>query len=120
MKIIVYNSTYQSALSRKQLEKIKGVLPNEYFEPIQEFHLTTESPGQERFEYLEKSKQAHFCFQVKQKSAGIVSEAVSELLVGLVRIKGNTRWGYYIPDRERIDYQEFLEKWHPKCIAALS
>ena len=120
MKIIVYNSNEQFALSRKQVEKIKEVLPNEYFDPIQEFHLTTESPGQEKFEYLEKSRQAHLCFPVKQKSTNDVSEAVSELLVGLARIKSKTRWGYHLPDQERIDYQEFLQRWHARCIAALT
>ncbi len=120
MKIIVYNYKDQYALSRKQVEKIAEVIPKEYFDPIQELHLTHSRVGQERFEYLGESKQVHFCFPIEQKTADIINEAVSEFLVGLARIKSNTRWGYFMPEQERNIYQEFVEKWHPKCIAAIT
>lgn len=99
---------------------IKDILPQEYFAPIQEFHLTHSLRGAERFEYLQEGKQAHFFFPVEQKSPEIVSEAVTELLLGLVRIKSNTNWGYPLPEREREVNLEFVEKWHSKCIAALA
>lgn len=119
MKIIVYNSKEQYALSRKQVEKIKGILPKEYFLPIQEFHLTPGLQGAERFEYIQEGKQAHFYYPVAQKTPEIVSEAVAELLLGLARIKSDTNWGYPLPQRERDDNLKFIEKWHSKCIAAL-
>jgi hypothetical protein len=59
MKILVYNTKFQHALSRKQIEIIKEIMPKEYFIPIQEFHLTTGSPGQEKFEYDYKTKIAY-------------------------------------------------------------
>lgn len=87
MKIIVYNSKDQYALSRKQIERICEILPNEYFSPIREFHLAHSPKGAERFEYTQENKQVHFYFPVEQKTLEIVDEAVSELLVGLARIK---------------------------------
>ncbi|RLW69813.1 MAG: hypothetical protein B6D71_08875 [gamma proteobacterium symbiont of Stewartia floridana] len=120
MKIIVYNSSDQYALSRKQIEKIKEALPNEYFEPIQEFHLTHSMRGSERFEYLKEEKQAHFCYPVEQKSKGTTDEAVSELLLGLVRIKSNTKWGHPLSRIEREGYMGFIEMWHSKCLSEIS
>ena len=120
MKIVVYNSSDQFALSRKQIEKIKEVLPNEYFAPIQEFHVTHSQRGAERFEYIKEGKQAHFYFPVKQKTPEIVSEAVTELLIGLTRIKSNSNWGYPLPENERSLYLGFVEQWQSKCLAAFS
>jgi len=120
MKIIVYNSLDQYALSRKQIEKIKNILPDEYFAPIQEFHLTHSLRGSERFEYLKENKQAHFFYPVKQKSPEITDEAVSELLLGLARIKSNTNWGHPLSKIERDGYKGFIEKWHSKCLSAIS
>jgi hypothetical protein len=120
LKIIVYNSKDQYALSRKQIEKLKDVLPNEYFAPIQEFHVTHSLRGSERFEYNENNKEAHFYFPIVKKSPEIVSEAVRELLLGLSRIKTDTNWGYPLSDIERNKNMDFVNKWHQKCVAALA
>ncbi len=120
MKIIVYNFKDQFALSRAQIENIKSILPNEYFDPILEFHLTWKSPGQERFEYLIESKQAHFCFPTKEKTAIILDEAVTELLFGLARIKSDTHWGRSAHARERMEHQNFVTQWHKTCMENLS
>ena len=120
MKIIVYNSKNQYALSRKQIEKIKETLPNEYFAPIQEFHVTHSLRGFERFEYVKEKKQAHFFYPVDQKLPESTIEAISELLLGLARIKSNTRWGHPLTETEREGYMGFIEKWHSKCLSAIS
>ncbi|WP_459925980.1 hypothetical protein, partial [Desulfatiferula olefinivorans] len=119
MKIIVYNYKDQYALSRKQLEKLIEVLPNKYFAPIQEFHITYSRRGSERFEYVQEYKQAHFCYPVEQKNNEIVSDAVRELLIGLARMKTSTMWGYKLSENERSLYQDFLDKWHSKCMSSL-
>lgn len=120
MKIIVYNSKDQYALSRKQIEKVRDTLPSEYFAPIQEFHLIHSLRGAERFEFVQSSKVAYFYYPVEQKISEIVNEAIIELLIGLARIKSNTKWGYPLGDTERVINLEFAKKWHQKCIAALS
>lgn len=120
MKIIVYNSKDQYALSRRQIETIKDILPNEYFTPIHEFHITHNLRGAERFEYFKENKQAHFFFPVEQKSTVIINEAVTELLLGLARIKSNTNWGYPLSQSERDNGLGFIEKWFEKCIEAIT
>jgi len=87
MKILVYNYENQFALSRKQIEAMQKVLPNEFFAPIREFHITTGSPGQERFEYDYESKTAYFEYKVDQKTIDTTQDAVESVLVGLLRIK---------------------------------
>lgn len=101
MKIIVYNSKDQYALSRKQIEKIKDTLSKEYFDPILEFHITHSLSGCESLEYFEENKQAYFFFPVKQKTPEILNKAVPELLSGLARLKSNTKWGYPVSKSER-------------------
>ncbi|MEW8189010.1 MAG: hypothetical protein AB2766_06900 [Candidatus Thiodiazotropha endolucinida] len=120
MKIIVYNSKDQYALSRKQIEKIGEILPKEYFAPIQEFHITHSLRGAERFEYLLEKKQVHFFFPVVQKTPEVRNEAVTELLLGLNRIKSKTNWGYPLPKLEREQHLPFIEKWCEKCLSAIS
>lgn len=118
MKIVVYNFKDQYALSRKQVMAIQEVLPNEYFAPIKEFHITHTRRGAEAFEWKSKEKIAHFSFPTKEKSAEIVAEAITELLKGLARIKEKTKWGYPIPAQEQVIYQSFIEKWKQRCANA--
>lgn len=61
MKIVVHNNSEQYALSRKQLEGIATLLPNAYFHPIREFHLTHTRHGAEIFEYHAVKKICVFC-----------------------------------------------------------
>lgn len=116
MKILVYNYKDQFALYRKQIETIKDVLPNEYFIPIKEFHITTESPGQERFEYVYKSKIAYFEYKVFQKSRETTEDAIRHLLIGLCRIKDKDSFGHFIKESYKDSFDTFIQKWLPKCL----
>ena len=116
MKILVYNYKEQYALSRKQVEAIKAVLPNEYFRPIREFHLTHTPRGVEVFEYQEEEKAVHFAFPVKEKTPETTVTAIEELLIGLARIKAATRWEFPLRVQERKTYMGFVELWKAKCI----
>lgn len=116
MKIVVYNYQYQFALSRRQIEVIKEVLPKEYFAPIREFHITTSSPGQERFEFDYKTKTAHFEYKVNQKTDELISDALEHLLIGLKRIKEKDKFGYFIKDSNRVEYEAFILEWKQKCL----
>jgi len=119
MKILVYNYKNQFALSRKQVEAIQRVLPNEFFTPIREFHITWNSPGQERFEFKYDTKTAYFEYKIEQKTDEIISDAIDHLLIGLQRIKEKDEFGYYIKESDKEVYQSFIQQWKPKCLAAL-
>jgi hypothetical protein len=119
MKILVYNSANQFALSRKEIEAIQNVLPKEYFVPIREFHLTTGSPGQERFEYDYKTKIAYFEYKVEQKSAETTNDAIEHLLTGLIRIKEKDVFGHLIKTSKMVHYESFIQEWKPKCLKGL-
>ncbi|MEZ5148792.1 MAG: hypothetical protein R2759_17410 [Bacteroidales bacterium] len=119
MKIIVYNYKNQFALSRKQIETIKSVLPNEYFAPIRELHITTGSPGQERFEFEYDTKSAHFEYKVEQKTKETTCDAIEHLLIGLKRIKEKDSFGHFINESDRERYESFINEWKPKCLNEL-
>jgi hypothetical protein len=119
MKILVYNSYNQYALSRNQIEIIQTILPKEYFMPIREFHIMQKTQGQERFEYNYDSKIAYFGYPVKQKSSETFEDAVRVVLVGLQRIKAKVKFGHYIPKNEMAEYLPFVDNWLPKCLKAL-
>ena len=116
MKIIVYNYQKQFALSRKQIETIKEILPKEYFAPIREFHITTESPGQERFEFDYDTRIAYFEYKVDQKTKENVTDAIEHLLIGLIRIKEKENFGHYIKESNKTKYEPFVLEWKNKCI----
>ncbi len=119
MKIIVYNYKDQFALSRKQIETIKGVIPKEYFAPILEFHVTHDTSRPSAFEYSYETKQAFLALPVKEKTPEILSKAVEELLIGLARVKAKSKFGERLKERERAEYQSFIESWHGKCLKAI-
>jgi hypothetical protein len=119
MKILVYNYKYQFALSRKEIETIQKILPNEYFASIREFHITTGSPGQERFEYDYKTKIAYFEYKVEQKSTETTNDAIGHLLIGLKRIKEKDTFGHWIKESDKIQYESFIQEWKPKCLIEL-
>lgn len=119
MKILVYNYKKQFALSRKEIEVIQNVLPNEFFVPIREFHLTTGSPGQERFEYDYKTKIAYFEYKVEQKSTESTNNAIEHLLIGLKRIKEKDVFGHLIKESEMVQYESFIQEWKQKCLNEL-
>jgi len=119
MKILVYNYKRQFALSRNEIEVIQNVLPKEYFVPIREFHLTTGSPGQERFEYDYKTKIAYFEYKVEQKSVETTNDAIEHLLRGLKRIKEKVVFGHFIKESEKVQYESFIQEWKPKCLKEL-
>jgi len=119
MKIVVYNYQKQFALSRKQIELIKEILPKEYFIPIQEFHITTGSPGQEQFEYNYSTKTAYFEYKVEQKTKETTADAIEQLLIGLKRIKEKDDFGYYIKGSKKEEYRTFVKKLKDKCLFEL-
>jgi len=116
MKIIIYNNTDQYALSRKQIELIKTILPNEYFEPIKEFHITPEAPGQEKFEYNYDTKIAYFEYPLKQKTKQTYEDALFILLTGLCRIKAKVKFGHYMKKNEIEEYLPFIQNWLQVCL----
>ena len=116
MKIIIYNNTDQYALSRKQIELIKTILPNEYFEPIKEFHITPEAPGQEKFEYNYDTKIAYFEYPLKQKTKQTYEDALFILLTGLCRIKAKVIFGHFMKKNEIYEYLPFIQKWLLVCL----
>lgn len=118
MKIIIYNHRDQYALSRKQLECIRAILPKEYFHPIKEFRLLHDQRNSEAFEYCQSDKTVWFSFMVKEKTPEVISQAVKELLIGLARIKAKSKFYQPLKEQERNEYEPFVKKWLPKCLEA--
>jgi hypothetical protein len=120
MKIVVYNSHDQYALSRKEVELIREVLPNDYWAKIKEFHLAHSHPNtKEAFEYDEDKGIAYFIYPVKEKSAATRKMAVFELLLGLNRIRDKSRFFSPVKEHERNVHKEFIDKWMSVCLAKL-
>lgn len=115
MKIIVHNYKNQFALSRRQIEIISATIPEEYFKPIKEFHITPDSMGQERFEFNYKKKIAYFEYPVEHKDDEIIKDAITHLLVGLKRIKKKDIFGHVIPKNKKDQYLVFSDKWLQAC-----
>lgn len=121
MKIVVYNSHDQYALSRAEVEALRSVLPSEVWSRVREFHLAHSHPNQsEPFEFDERTGIAYFIVPVKEKSASVRSEAVQHLLVGLARVRARSRFFHPLKPRERAEYQEFVSAWVPRCEAVLA
>lgn len=119
MKIIIQNHTDQFALSRSQIECIKNILPKEYFQPVKSFHLLDDHRNIEVFEYFKDDRIVWYSFLVKEKTSEIITKAIEELLIGLARIKANSRFYHPLKDNERLEYQPFVDKWLPKCLEAI-
>lgn len=117
MKIVVYNHSDQFALSRKQVEAIRSVLPSALWARVAEFHLCADRRNAEMFEYSEELKVVYFSCPVKEKTAELVAFAVQELLVGLARLKAHSHFYLPLKEVERSSYAEFVAQWLPKCIA---
>lgn len=120
MKIVVYNSSDQYALSRAEVETLETVLPKEFWAKIGEFHLAHSHPNKaEAFEYDEKHKIGYLIMPVKEKTPELRSTAVQELLLGLARIRAKSRFFHPLKPKERDEYQPFIFEWLPRCEAAL-
>lgn len=120
MKIVVYNHSDQYALSRKQVEAIRSVLPSTLWARIEEFHLCQDRRNVEVFEYSEDLKVVFFSCPVKEKTVEVVTSAVRELLIGLARLKAYSRFYLPLKEIERTSYAEFVTQWFPICIAAVA
>ena len=118
MKIVVYNHYDQYALSRKQVEAIRSILPSVLWVRVAEFHLCEDRRNVEMFEYSENEKVVFFSCPVKEKTAEIVVFAVRELLIGLARLKAHSRFYLPLKKAERSSYEEFVAQWLPACVAA--
>ena len=91
-------------------------MPKEYFEPIKEFHITHEAPGQEKFEYNYDTKIAYFEYPLKQKIEQTYEDALFILLTGLCRIKAKVKFGHYMKKNEIEEYLPFIQKWLQVCL----
>jgi hypothetical protein len=120
MKIVVYNSYDQYALSRNEIELLQEVLPKQFWAKIKEFHLAHSHPKAiEPFEYDEQKRIGYFIMPVKEKTSETRRAAVQELLLGLGRLREKSRFFQPLKMRERADYDDFLEQWLPICLARL-
>lgn len=121
MKIVVYNSHRQYALSRAEAEAIWQVLPEEYTTQVRELHLAHSHPRQkQQFEFDERQGIAYLIVPVEQKSPEQTTQAIAELLVGLARINAKSHFFLPLKPKERAMYQEFLQKWLPLCEKAVT
>lgn len=121
MKILIYNTREQYALSRAEIEEIFKTLPDESCSKIKEFHVTHSHPKQcETFEFDVQSGIAYLIAQVKEKTPTVRNEALRHLLVGLARIMADSKFFHPLNLREKEGYADFVSKWAPKCEAALA
>jgi hypothetical protein len=120
MKIIVHNHIDQYALSRKQIECILETLPKEYFQPIMEFRLLDDSRNTEIFEFSKQNRIAWYSYLAKEKTPEILLKATEELLMGLARIKANSKFYHPLKEQERDEYKPFVDEWLPKCMMAIN
>ncbi len=118
MKIVVYNSNKQSALSRKQIEIVKSTLPKSYFDRIQEFHICIDRDARcvEPLEYSEENKRVLFGFPVDKKTPENLSEAVVSLLIGLARIRSRSRFFLPLRNIEMKEYEPFVDEWKERIL----
>lgn len=120
MKIVVYNSYDQYALSRAEVEAIRKELPTECWSRVHELHIAHSHPKRvEQFEFDEQTGIAYLIVPVKEKTAAIRSEAIRHLLVGLARVKARSKFFLPLRARELAEYEEFISKWAAKCEAAI-
>jgi len=120
MKIVIYNSYDQYALSRAEVEALRKVLPAEYWSRIHELHIAHSHPKQrEPFEFDEQTGVAFLIVPVKEKTPALRSEAVRHLLVGLARVKAHSTFFLSLRARELDEYEEFVSRWAPKCEDAI-
>ena len=121
MKIRVYNSYDQYALSRAEVETLRAVLPKEYWSKIREFHLAHSHPYKaEPFEYDEQTKIGYLIMLLKEKTPEVRHDAIQELLLGLSRIRAKSRFFHPLTPRERVEYEGAISEWLPRCEAALA
>ena len=117
-KIVVYNSRMQSGLSRRQIEIIFDVLPDQYAARIQEIHLSIDRDSRniEPFEYSQQNGTVLFAFPVIEKSPESTRAALEAFLVGLARIQAGSRFFAKLRDLERQAYSAFVEAWRTKVM----
>lgn len=121
MKIVVYNSSDQYALSRSEVECIERTLPPAMWSGIREFHLAhSHSRKAEVFEFDAGSGIAYFIAPVREKTVAVRDQAVHELLVGLSRVASGSRFFLPLKARERTAHEEAMAAWLPKCRDALA
>ena len=72
MKIVVYNPYDQYTLSRRQVGKLRDVMPQVFWSKIAEFHLCDDMRCVEVLEFEETSKTVYFSFPVKEKTPEVV------------------------------------------------
>jgi hypothetical protein len=120
VKIVVYNSYGQYALSRAEIEAIRKIVPSECWSGIEELDIAHSHQRQcEPFEFDSKRKTAYLIIPALVKTAATRTEAIRALLVGLARVRAGSRFFLPLKARELLEYQDFVSQWAPKCEAAL-
>ena len=120
MKIVVYNSYEQYALSRTEVEIIREVLPLKAWARVRKLHLAHSHPHKaEVFEFDTETGIAYLIAPVKEKTSAIREGAVRELLLGLARVSAHSRFFLPLKASERASYEGFVAEWLPKCLEAI-
>jgi hypothetical protein len=120
MKIVVYNSHGQYALSRAEVDALQSVLPKQLWSSIKEIHLAHSHPRKvEPFEFDAALGIAYLICPVGQKTSELRTQAITDLLVGLARVQAKSRFFLPLKEREAQGYSELLERWLPECEAAM-
>ena len=120
MKIVVYNSYGQYALSRAELEAVLESLPRPSWAGIQEFHLAHSHPRYcEAFEYDAASRIGYLIVPVAQKTEASRTNALTALLVGIARVQAGSRFFHALRPKELAEYGAFVATWLHSCEAAI-
>ena len=108
----------QSGLSRRQIEIIFDVLPDQFAARIQEIHVSInqDSRNIEPFEYSQQNGTVLFAFPVSEKSPESTRAALEAFLIGLARIEAGSRFFAKLRDLERQEYSAFVEAWRAKVM----
>lgn len=120
MKIVVAATRHAHALSRRQVEKLFEVLPEEFSRSIDEFLLSNFERGAEPFEYVASARRVEFYMPVVDKTAETTELALREFVLGLARLQAGSTFWRPLDRSERREYEDFLERWLPVCRAALT
>ena len=121
MKIVVYNSHGQYAISRAELEALHSLLPKKLWASVNEAHITHSHPrGAEPFEFDAQRGVGYLICPVSQKTPAQRSQAISNLLVGLARVQAKSKFFLPLKEREAMAYRELLDEWLPKCEAEMA
>jgi len=122
MKIVVAATRHPHALSRREVERVFAALPSEFARAIDEFVLATFDRWPTAFAYVQLAgkRRVEFSMVVKDKTAETTEIAVRELLLGLSRMQGGSKFDRPMSEQERREHAPFVEQWLPVARAAVA